>query len=120
METIITKSYRGVDQPDLVEQHYDTQIEEDIEFNKWKELQEKKARNKRIYQRMVFYLIMILLAAMVIFLEMHWLAKVFFEIGIATVTLGVYALDTATEVDQEIPMSPDEKILQDELERGER
>jgi len=85
-----------------------------------KAIRESKTRNKRAFQGAVFYTSMVIMAVMVIFLQMHWIAKIVFEVMIVTITWFVWGIDTAIEIDQKIPMSPDEKILQDELERRER
>jgi len=79
-------------------------------------IQERKARNRRIYFRLVFYFLMILATVMVIMFQMHIIAKIVLVFVIASTCFFVREADRAPVIDPRIPMSPEEEIIQKEME----
>ena len=80
-------------------------------------LREHKALRRKKFQRAVVLLVLLGMMAGTIFLPMHWIAKVIFEIILVFMAFCIWGIDTATEIPPEIPTNREEEILQEELER---
>jgi len=69
----------------------------------------------RIAAKVVFYLLMIFTAYCVVVADMHPLAKITLFILILSACFFVREIDHAVEIDDSIPMSPEEEIMYREM-----
>ena len=88
-------------------------------IDRWIFEHELRQKRRRQLYRLVYYANMIGMAVMVILVPVHWSFKVLGEIGLLCIAFFVWALDNTKDMDYTLPLSPDEKILQEELERRE-
>jgi len=79
----------------------------------------EKAEDRRVMYQGVFYALMILMGIVIWFVapETHWGWKVLMDVVLVIISFYFWAIYTAKEIDQSIPLSPDEMIMQEELKR---
>jgi len=76
------------------------------------ELHEFKKLQRRRLIRIITYWSLFMLMILVLFLKIHWLAKVGYELALLVITFLIWAMDNPRP-----NMSHDERILQEEYER---
>lgn len=82
-------------------------------------LRESRARNRRRLHRIAVYGMIFLMAVSIWFLPIKWGWQLMIDFTLWYVAFLIYCFDNAKEMDHNIPLSPDEMIMQKELERRE-